>query len=350
MCVGICAAVVSPTRGAVVLELARPGLGDRDGYSDGGHAETLQNPVAAPISPRERIDRVSDTFRAAQARSDAIEEQMAKDPGLAAHADRGPSDRGAAHRPLLRLDPQPPPPPGQRRRDLAADRGLPGHHRPRGRRRHRRQRAQPAARQHRRRPRPREGDDLHALLGARAQPADAALPQPGQRRRAAAQPHRQGRGQVGRHHLDRRAAAHLPRPPGRRHPVLQGQRRPGRPRPAPPPRADPRRRAPLQRPLRPRLPRARRPAVRGAADPRHRRHQDEQVQGQRRRAADERRRDRQEAQGRQDRQRPGHHLRPGRPARGRQPAHPHRASARASTRLRSPRRSATAAAARSRVG
>ena len=190
-----------------------------------GTSETLQNPIAAPIRPRERIDRVSDTFRAAQARSDAIEEQMAKDPAsLRMLTGDRPTGR-AAHRPLLRLDPQPPPPAGQRRRDLAADRGLPGDHRPRGRRRHRRQRAQPAARQHRRRPRPRAGDDLHALLGARAQPADAAVPQPGQRRRAAAQPHRQGRGQVGRHHLDRRPAAHLPRPPGRRHPVLQGQRR-----------------------------------------------------------------------------------------------------------------------------
>ena len=73
------------------------------------------------------------------------------------------------------------------------------------------------------------------------------------------------------------------------------------------------------------LPRARRPPVRGPTDPRHRRHQDEQVQGQRRRAADERRRDGQEAQGRQDGQRPGHHLRPRGPSRGRQPAAPRRA-------------------------
>src|SRR4029079_1228453 len=66
--------------GPVVLELARPGLRDRDRYSDGGHLRNPTEPDRGPDRPRERIDRVSDTFRAAQARSDAIEEQMAKDP------------------------------------------------------------------------------------------------------------------------------------------------------------------------------------------------------------------------------------------------------------------------------
>ena len=228
-----------------------------------GTSETLQNPIAAAIAPVKGSTVVSDTFRAAQARSDAIEEQMAKDPASLRML-TGDRPTGALHighyfgsiRNRLRLQDS-----GAEIWQLIADyqvitdrevagdiagnvrnllvdniaAGLD----------------------------PEQGDDLHALLGARAQPADAAVPQPGQRRRAAAQPHRQGRGQVGRHHLDRRAAAHLPRPPGRGHPVLQGQRRARRPRPAPPPRADPRRRAPLQRQVRPRVPRAGCAAVRG---------------------------------------------------------------------------------------
>ena len=48
------------------------------------------------------------------------------------------------------------------------------------------------------------------------------------------------------------------RPPGRRHPVLQGHPRPGRPRPAAPPRGRAAHRPPLQPPLRPpAVPRAR---------------------------------------------------------------------------------------------
>ncbi|CAA9376245.1 MAG: Tryptophanyl-tRNA synthetase, partial [uncultured Nocardioides sp.] len=246
--------------------------------------------------------------------------QDGRGPGVPAHADRRPADRQPAPRPLLRLHPQPRRAAEQRRRDLAAHRRLPGDHRPRGGRRHRGQCPQPARRQHRRGPRPRARDDLHALVRSRAQPADAAVPVVGQRGRAAAQPDRQGRGQDRGHHLDRRAAADLPRPPGRRHPLLQGERRPGGPRPAPPHRADARRRPPLQRAVRRGLPGARRPALRGATDPRHRRHQDEQVQGQRHRAADDRGRDGEEDQGREDRQRAGDHVGPRRPARGGQPA------------------------------
>ena len=41
---------------------------------------TLQNPVASPISPVRGSAVVSDTFRAAQSRSDAIEQQMVDDP------------------------------------------------------------------------------------------------------------------------------------------------------------------------------------------------------------------------------------------------------------------------------
>ena len=65
----------------------------------------------------------------------------------------------------------------------------------------------------------------------------------------AAQPHGEGR-DGGLRPRAHRPSAHLPGPPGLRHPVLQGQRGARRPRPAAAHRAHPSHRAPLQQPLR----------------------------------------------------------------------------------------------------
>ena len=99
--------------------------------------------------------------------------------------------------------------------------------------------------------RPRPGDDLRPLPGRGAQPAAPAVPEPGQRRRALAQPDGQGRAGRRRAGVDVGPHVHLPRPPGGRHPVLQGHPGAGRQGPAPPPRARAAHRAPLQPPLRP---------------------------------------------------------------------------------------------------
>ena len=110
---------------------------------------------------------MSDTFRAAQARSDAIEQQMADDPASLRML-TGDRPTGALHighyfgsiRNRLRLQDS-----GAEIWQLIADyqvitdREMAGDIA--------RQRAQPAAGQHRRRARPRAGHDLHPLLGAR---------------------------------------------------------------------------------------------------------------------------------------------------------------------------------------
>ena len=157
---------------------------------------------------------------------------------------------------------------------------------------HPRQRARPAAGLPRLGHRPGPLDDLHPLGGAGAEPAAAAVPELGQRGRAAAQPDREGRGGERRDHVHQRADAHLPGAPGGRHLVLQGQHRPGGQGPAPAHRADPGGGPALQRQVRRDLPRAGRAALLRHQRARARRHQDEQVARQRRRAADERRRDR----------------------------------------------------------
>ncbi len=116
------------------------------------------------------------------------------------------------------------------------------------------------------------------------EPADAALPVARHRRRAAAQPDRQGRARPLRRAPPVRAAPHLPGAPGRRHPLLPQPDRARRPRPAAAPRADPGHRAPLQPEVCRRaqcVRRARGAAQRRPAAARHRRHEDEQEQGQR---------------------------------------------------------------------
>jgi hypothetical protein len=68
-------------------------------------------------------------------------------------------------------------------------------------------------------------DHLHPLRGTGAEPAHASVPVSGQRFRAVSQPDGEGgaRGHRGAPHVG--SAPHLPRAPGRRHPVLQGQPR-----------------------------------------------------------------------------------------------------------------------------
>ena len=105
--------------------------------------------------------------------------------------------------------------------------------------------------------RPRPGVDLRPLPGRGAQRAARPVPEPGQRRGALAQPDRQGRARGRGAGVDARPHVHLPRPPGRRHPVLQGHPGAGGPRPAAPSRGRAARRPPLQPPLRPAVPGAR---------------------------------------------------------------------------------------------
>ena len=157
----------------------------------------------------------------------------------------------AAPRPLLRHAAEPGPAAGPRRRGLRADRRLPG-----------------ADRQgHGRRldeyvtgllldylaigARPGPHDDLRAQRGARAQPAAAAVPQPGLGARAEPQPDGQGRDRALAAGVGQRADVHLPGAPGGRHPVLQGEPGAGGPGPAAAPGDHPADRAPVQRAVRP---------------------------------------------------------------------------------------------------
>src|SRR5690606_13580383 len=66
--------------GAVVLELAGPGLRDRDRYSDGRHPATLHNPDDRLGSRFVGSTIVSDSFQAALARSAQVEEVLATTP------------------------------------------------------------------------------------------------------------------------------------------------------------------------------------------------------------------------------------------------------------------------------
>ena len=120
--------------------------------------------------------------------------------------------------------------------------------------------------------------------------------------------------------------------------------------PAPAPRADPliaRRFNERYSPDRAALPGARRAAQRRAARARHRRPEDEQEPRQRDRARRDRRRDRAADRRREDRRRPSHHLRPAAPARGREPASCSPRSARTARPRTSPPRSATRGGRRS---
>ena len=229
-------------------------------------------------------------------------------------------------------------------RDHPADRRLPGDHRPRGRWRHPRQRAPAAAGL--------PGLGASTPNAPRSSPTArspalnqllAAVPEPGQRRGAAAQPDRQGGGREPPG-SPRSTALMLtyPRTPGGRHLVLQGQRGAGRARTSC--RTSSRRassRGGFNERYGATFPEPGGPALGGDQRARHGRHQDEQVQGQRHRAADERRRDRQEDQGRARPTATGRSPTTPRPARGRQPAHARRDVRRTATR-RSPTRSATA--------
>src|SRR5664279_3348621 len=135
-----------------------------------------------------------------------------------------------------------------------------------------------------RRHRPGHRDDLRPQRRTGPEPADAPVLEPGHRRGTAPQPHRQGRGGRCLRTGAVRAAADLPRPPGRRHPLLPRQPRPGRPRPATPRRGHPQHRSALQRPLRCRRLRLSRtgcPADQRARPAGDRRRQDEQVPRQR---------------------------------------------------------------------
>ena len=142
---------------------------------------------------------------------------------------------------------------------------------------------------------PDAGDDLRPQPGRGAEPAARAVPEPGQRRRAraATRPSRTRSRAAGRAAMSG-AHVHLSRPPGRRHPVLQGHPRPRRPRPAAPPRARPAHRPALQRPLRAGAPFFPEPEALlgdGAAAARHGRAEDEQEPRQRHRHRRDRRRD-----------------------------------------------------------
>ena len=173
------------------------------------------------------------------------------------------------------------PPPGRRRRPDGPRRRLQTIIDRDARRRHARGRRRPAGRPSRRRHRPRPGDDLHPLPVAALN--DLLLPFLSLVSVAelSAQPHREGRAReppastsIARPDVD------LPRPPGRRHPVLQGHPRPGGPRPAAPPRATRLVARRFNARYRPRaLPRARRAARRRTGAPRHRRAEYEQEPG-----------------------------------------------------------------------
>ena len=161
---------------------------------------------------------------------------------------------------------------------------------------------------------------LRAQRGTRAQPAAAAVPQPGLGARAEPQPDGQGRDRALQAGVGQRPDAHLPGAPGGGHLVLQGEPGAGGPGPAAAPGDRPADRAPVQRAVRPAgVPGARRAAVGRAAAARHRRHQDEQEPRQHHPAVGHRGRDRPAHPGREDRFRAVRQLRPGAAARRLQP-------------------------------
>ena len=136
-----------------------------------------------------------------------------------------------------------------RRGAVRPDRRLPGAHRPGRGRAPGRARARAGARLPGDRGRPGPVGDLRAQRRARAEPAAAAVPQPGHGGRAAAEPDRQGRDRALPAGVGERADAHLPGAPGGRHPVRQGEPGPRRPGPAAARGDDPADRPPVQRAL-----------------------------------------------------------------------------------------------------
>ena len=140
------------------------------------------------------------------------------------------------------------------REDERAYRGLPGHHRPRHNRAYPGQRVQHGHGLPRLRHRPCEDHDLRAFCRACRKPAHAAVPLARERSGAAAQPHGQS-GDGSERPRAHGASPHLPRAPGVRHPLLQGQRRARGTRSAAAHRAHAPYRAQVQQPLRPRVPR-----------------------------------------------------------------------------------------------
>ena len=250
------------------------------------HATTTTD---EPPPSRRRLQRERDVCRGARPQPRARRPHRrarGRRPDALPHAHRRPPDRPAAHRPLPRQPAQPGPPAGQGRRDLRRHRRLPGHHRPR------RRSATSAT-------------NVQGLvldyLAAGLDPArttiftHSAVPALNQlmlpflslvtdaelRRNPTVKDELRALGRA----PAVRAAAHLPRAPGGRHPLLPQPDRAGRPGPAAAPRADPGHRAPLQ-PAVCRwaqcVPRAGGPAQRGPAAARHRRHEDEQEPRQRR--------------------------------------------------------------------
>ena len=248
--------------------------------------------------------------------------------GRSSRPDRGPADRSTASGPLLRHPAEPRAAARPRGRPDGAGRRLSDDHRPgqpclpaQGRRG---TAVRLPGRGHRSGPR----NDLRPFPGRSAQPAAAALPEPGQRRRALTQPDGQGRDGRRRAVVDVGPHVHLPRPSGRRHPLLQGHGSPGRQGSAAAPRAGPPHRPPLQPPLQPgrgAVPRACRAAQRRAGAAGHRRAEDEQEPRQRDPHQRHRRRDRAPDRHCEDRRRSPHHLRPAAETRGLEPGAARRA-------------------------
>ena len=164
------------------------------------------SPRRSPCPPPHHIDPVTasaaaaaaDSLLASQQRSAELELAIAREPAAFRVLTGDRPTGAAAPRPLLRHAAQPGPAAGRRRRAVRADRRLPGHHRPDAPRPAARRRARPGRRLPGRRHRPRPGDDLRAQPGRGAEPAPAAVPQPGQRRRGGPEPDGQGRDGGGR--------------------------------------------------------------------------------------------------------------------------------------------------------
>ena len=140
------------------------------------------------------VDPVPATHGRRAARSAQLEEELGRDPDAHRVLTGDRPDRPAAPRPLLRHPGEPGPPAGRSASTLLLliadyqtiiDRDSPASLPAR--------RRGAARRLPRRRHRPGPGDHLRALAGRGAQPAAAAVPEPGQRRRAVAQPDGQGR-------------------------------------------------------------------------------------------------------------------------------------------------------------
>ena len=246
-------------------------------------------------------------------------------PGEVPGPHRRPADRRAAPRALLRQPAAPGRGPVAGGADLAAAGRLPGAHRPRRLGRpaglDNRHRARLHRGRDRRAERPRAG--LPAQPGARAQPADAAVPLAGLGQRDRAQPDGEERDRDARHRPRDRPDVQLPGAPGGGHPVLPRQPGARRSGPAAARGDHPQDRPHVQQDLQPApalLPGAGAAVRRGADAARHRRQEDGQERPQRDLHPGRRGDDGGGAEEGRHRLRPAHRVRPGEPADGRQPA------------------------------